>query len=403
MTTQTLGPYAPDRAIVEALSKRQPLEPRRVLDARLSAFDTYLELPVPGERSEGWRRTNFTGIDLSPVEPERAVCDFSVAPPDSGRGLVVDLLEEGVARGGAPGVLNTDAGLSISKFSSLAQALWFSGGIIDIPAGFQATAPIVVDWKSGTYPRLEIHVGKGARASVLEMSSLPGLLTTGIVDIYVEDDAHLTYVHAQNAPRDAVVFSHQRARLGRNAKLITLNFAIGGKLSRADVEVNLAGQGAESDMLGLVFGEGDQQFAFQTLQGHHAPDTRSDLLYKSALDDRSHSAYTGVISIGHDAPRSEAYQANRNLLLSDGARADTEPKLAILIDDVTRCTHGATVGPIDEEQLFYLRSRGIDPQAATKIIAEGFFQDVFAKVGDERLTASLQELIAPHIGRLGAN
>lgn len=400
MTTQTLGAYAPDRASVEALSDK--LLPKRVMEARLAAFDKYLALPMPGERSEGWRRTNFAGIDLSPIPPDRAVCEFTVAPADSGRGLVTDLLEEGAMRG-SPGVLNTDTGLSIAKFSALAQALWMSGGIINIPDGYEMTAPIVVDWKSGAYPRLEIHVGKGARASVLEMSSLPGRLTTGIVDIYVHDDAHLTYVHAQNAPRDAVVLSHQRARLRRNAKLITLNFAIGGKLSRADVEVNLAGQGAESDMLGLVFGEGDQQFAFQTLQGHHAPDTRSDLLYKSALDDRSHSAYTGVIEIGHDAPRSEAYQANRNLLLSDGARADTEPKLAILIDDVTRCTHGATVGPIDEEQLFYLRSRGIDPQAATKIIAEGFFQDVFAKVGDERLTASLQELIAPHIGRLGAN
>jgi Fe-S cluster assembly protein SufD len=400
MTTQTLGAYAPDRASIEALSDK--LFPKRVMEARLTAFDKYVGLPMPGERSEGWRRTNLAGIDLSPIPPDRAICEFTVAPADSGRGLVTDLLEEGVMRG-SPGVLNTDTGLSISKFSALAQALWVSGGYINIPDGYEMTAPIVVDWKSGAYPRLEIHVGKGARASVLEMSSLPGRLTTGIVDIYVHDDAHLTYVHAQNAPRDAVVFSHQRARLGRNAKLITLNFAIGGKLSRADVEVNLAGQGAESDMLGLVFGEGDQQFAFQTLQGHHAPDTRSDLLYKSALDDQSHSAYTGVIEIGHDAPRSEAYQANRNLLLSDGARADTEPKLAILIDDVTRCTHGATVGPIDEEQLFYVRSRGIDPEAATKIIAEGFFQDVFAKVGDERLTASLQELIAPHIGRLGAN
>jgi Fe-S cluster assembly protein SufD len=401
MTTQTLGAFTPDRESIEALSKRQPLEPHGVLEARVNAFEKYLALPMPGERSEGWRRTNLAGIDLSPVAPDRAICEFTVAPADSGRGLVVEVLEEGVARG-SPGVLNTDTGLSISKFSALAQAVWISGGVIDVPDGFQATAPIVVDWKSGSYPRLEIHIGKGARASVLEMSSLPGRMTTGIVDIHLADDAHLTYVHAQNAPRDTVVFSHQRARLGRNAKLITLNFAIGGKLSRADVEVNLAGQGAESDMLGLVFGEGDQQFGFQTLQGHHAPDTRSDLLYKSALDDRSHSSYTGVISIGHDAPRSEAYQANRNLLLSDGARADTEPKLAILIDDVTRCTHGATVGPIDEEQLFYLRSRGIDPQAATKIIAEGFFQDVFAKAGDERLTASLQEMIAPHIGRLGA-
>jgi Fe-S cluster assembly protein SufD len=400
MSTQTLGAYAPDRASIEALSN--VTYPDWVMEARLAAFEKYLTLPMPGERSEGWRRTNFAGIDLSPAPPDRAAFDFTVAQVDSGRGLVVEALEDAVARG-VSSVATTDVGLSISKFSALAQALWISGGAIVIPDGFQSTAPIVIEWKSGAYPRLDIHVGKGARASVLEMSSLPGRLTTGIVDIHVDDDAQLTYVHAQNAPRDTIVFTHQRAKLGRNAKLITLNFAIGGKLARADVEVNLAGQGAESDMLGLVFGEGDQQYAFQTLQGHHAPDTRSDLLYKSALDDRSHSSYTGVISIGHDAPRSEAYQANRNLLLSDGARADTEPKLAILIDDVTRCTHGATVGPIDEEQLFYLQSRGINPQAATKIIAEGFFQDVFAKVGDERLTASLQAMIAPHIGRLGSS
>jgi Fe-S cluster assembly protein SufD len=398
MSMQTLGAYAPDRASIEALAN--VTFPKQVMEARLIAFEKYLALPMPGERSEGWRRTNFAGIDLSPAEPQRAEFEFIISQADSGRGVLVEALDDAAARG-LSSVANTDVGLSISKFSALAQALWISGGAIVIPDGVEMSAPIVVDWKSGSYPRLDIHVGKGARASVLELSSLPGRLTTGIVDIHLDDDAHLTYVHAQNAPRHSIVFSHQRARLGRNAKLITLNFAIGGKLSRADVEVNLAGQGAESDMLGLVFGEGDQQFGFQTLQGHHAPDTRSDLLYKSALDDQSHSGYTGVIEIGHDAPRSEAYQANRNLLLSDGARADTEPKLAILIDDVTRCTHGATVGPIDEEQLFYLQSRGIDPQAATKIIAEGFFQDVFAKVGDERLTESLQAMIAPHIGRLG--
>ncbi|HKW44760.1 MAG TPA: Fe-S cluster assembly protein SufD [Candidatus Eremiobacteraceae bacterium] len=400
MATQTLRPYAPDRESIEARSLRLS-EPKAVLEARLAALERYAQLPLPTERSEGWRRTDFTGIDLSPVEPVHAACDITVAPADAERGVIAETLEQSVNRRTAA-VTNTDIGLSISKFSALAQAVWMSGGTIVVPAGVALSAPIIVDWISGTYPRLEIYVEKGARASVLETCSTPDRMTTGIVDIHVDDDAQLTYVHAQNAPRDAVVFSHQRARLGRNAKLVTLNFAIGGKLSRADVEVNLAGQGAESDMLGLVFGEGDQQFGFQTLQGHHAPDTRSDLLYKSALDDRSHSSYTGVISIGHDAPRSEAYQANRNLLLADGARADTEPKLAILIDDVARCTHGATVGPIDEEQLFYVRSRGIDPQAATKIIAEGFFQDVFAKVGDERLTSGLQAMIAPHIGRLGS-
>jgi len=127
------------------------------------------------------------------------------------------------------------------------------------------------------------------------------------------------------------------------------------------------------------------------------------LLFKNALDDRSHSTYTGVISIGKDAPRGEAYQANRNLLLSNGARADTEPKLEILIDDVARCTHGATIGPVDDEQLFYLRSRGIDPDTAMRMIVEGFFQEVFHKVGDERVTAGLAEMVAPHVGRLGVH
>src|SRR5579864_4954210 len=134
-------------------------------------------------------------------------------------------------------------------------------------------------------------------------------------------------------------------------------------------------------MLGLVFAEGEQQFDYHTLQGHRAPNTRSDLLFKSALDDRSHSAYTGVIIIDRGAQRSDAYQANRNLLLSEGARADTEPKLEIEADDV-RCTHGATVGPIDDEQLFYLASRGLDPETGSRLIVEGFFEEVFEKVGD---------------------
>jgi len=226
---------------------------------------------------------------------------------------------------------------------------------------------------------------------------------SGIVDIVLSDGAQLTYVHAENNPAESVIFSHQHARVARDAKLVTLNFAMGGRMSRGDIEVELVGQGAESDMLGLVFGEGEQQFDFHTLQGHRAPDTRSDLLFKNALNDRSHSTYTGVISIGKDAPRSEAYQANRNLLLSTGARADTEPKLEILIDDVARCTHGATVGPIDEEQLFYVRSRGLDTDGASRLIVDGFFEEVFQRIDDDGLIDLLRSLVAPHVERLGAH
>jgi Fe-S cluster assembly protein SufD len=153
-------------------------------------------------------------------------------------------------------------------------------------------------------------------------------------------------------------------------------------------------------MLGLVFGRGTQQFDYHTLQGHRATDTHSDLLFKSALDGHAHSLYTGVIVIEKGAQRSDAYQANRNLLLAEGARADTEPKLEIEADDV-RCTHGATVGPIDAEQLFYLASRGIDRDTAARLIVEGFFQDVLDKVGDERLTRPLETKFAPHLEHEG--
>jgi Fe-S cluster assembly protein SufD len=226
-------------------------------------------------------------------------------------------------------------------------------------------------------------------------------MTSGVTDIVVGDGGHLTYAHAQLCGPDTVTFSYQHARLARDAKLITLNFGMGGRLSKTDVEVELRGPGAESDMLGLVFADGDQQFDYHTLQGHRSPDTRSDLLYKNALDGNSHSIYTGVIVIERGAQRSNAYQANRNLLLSNGARAATEPKLEIEADDV-RCTHGATVGPIDEEQLFYLSSRGLDPEVGSRLIVEGFFQEVFEKVGEPSLTTPLHELIAPHIERLGA-
>ena len=386
-----------DRAAIET---RHPAEPADFAAARVEAFDRAEGLPYPTSRSEGWRRTELQGVAFVQRPQARTECDFDLSPDDVRAGVVVDTLDQAITREAAPNAKQVLGGLSLGKFSLLAQAAWLGGAYVSVPDGVALAAPIFARWRSGPYPRLNIVVGRNARATIVEIHDRDPGFTIGTADITLLDGAHLAYVHVQRQPREAVVFSHQHARVGRDAKLVTLNFAIGGRMSRADVEVELQGQGAESDMLGLVFGEGDQQFDFHTLQGHRAPDSRSDLLFKSALDGRSHSTYTGIISIGKDAPRSQAYQANRNLLLSSGARADTEPKLEILIDDVARCTHGATVGPVDEEQLFYLRSRGMDRQTATRMIVEGFFQEVFAKVGDERVTADLAKAIAPHVGRL---
>ena len=398
---QTISSRTIDRATIE---DGFPGVTPEQLDARLRAFDRFETIPPPTERTDGWRRTELRGIDLTPPSPAPARCKIDVPADGASKGVVATTLEDALANDRVRDAIALRPGLSLGRFSALAQAAWRGGGHIVVPAGVELSTPIIVTWDGGPYPRLHVALEHGARATIVERhdkASAP--LMSGIADIIVGEGARLTYVHVQNQPSNTIAFSHQHARVGRDAKLVTLNFAIGARMSRSDVEVELVGQGAESDMLGLIFGEGEQQFDFHTLQGHRAPDTRSDLLFKSALDDRSHSTYTGVISIGKDAPRSEAYQANRTLLLAEGARADTEPKLEILIDDVARCTHGATVGPVDDEQLFYLRSRGLDTDTASRLIVEGFFQEVFHKVGDERVTADLAKMVAPHVERLGAH
>jgi Fe-S cluster assembly protein SufD len=385
----------------ELIARIGASEPAGALDARLEALKAYEAIPFPTESTQGWRRTDLAGIDLQPESPSASECDIAISPQAREAGVKVSTLEEAVRNGAAPIVAALHTGLSIRKFSALAQSMWEKGGYVYVPAGVKIDEPIRVTWKGGAYPRLVIELDKNAQATVMDQLTFAGRLVAGKVDLVLRDGARLNYAHLQDCSRNSVVFSHQRAEIGRDAKLITLNFGLGGKLARTDVEVELLGAGAESDMLGIVFAEDNQQFDYHTLQGHRAPHTRSDLLFKAALADRSHSAYTGVIIIDRGAQRSDAYQANRNLLLSDGARADTEPMLEIEADDV-RCTHGATVGPVDEEQLFYAMTRGLEREAAARLIVEGFFAEVFEKLGAPAVTETLRKLVAPHLQRVGS-
>jgi Fe-S cluster assembly protein SufD len=400
--TETLIKNAVDAEIIKTISASEPAWLREL---RLGALERYAGLPQPTERSEGWRRLSLKETDLSPAAPSPAEFAVRVSDADRAKGIVilpvVDALglHEPLLR---EVFLRARGARSLGRFSALAEAAWQGGVLVRVPDGVTASDPIHLDLAAGAYPRVIIAVGKNARAAVTETHRESGRLTSGVVDILLEDGAHLTYAHVQECGRDTIVFSHQHARIGRDAKLVTLNFGLGGRLAKSDVEVELLGRGAHSDMLGLIFAEGSQQFDYHTLQGHRSPDTRSDLLFKAALDDESHSVYTGVIIIDKGAQRSDAYQANRNLLLGANARADTEPKLEIEADDV-RCTHGATVGPIDEEQLFYLQSRGLDVDSASRLVVDGFFQDVLDRVGDPRVTDPLREKVWPHLGRLGAH
>ncbi|MBC5824184.1 MAG: Fe-S cluster assembly protein SufD [Candidatus Eremiobacteraeota bacterium] len=378
-------------------------EPGWVRESRRAAFERYAAMPQPTERTPGWRRADLTGIDFSPAPMGASAFAVEAAAADLERGVVACSLSEALAmhervvRGALERVHRAQ---TLGKFSALAESAWREGAFVYVPDGVELSSPIHLTSSAGSYPRLLAIVGKNARASIAETHRCGSRLSAGVTDLILEDGAHLTYAHVQECGERTVALSHQRARLARDAKLVTLNFGIGGRFARADIEVELLGPGAESDMLGLVFAERSQQFDYHTVQGHRAPSTRSDLLFKSALGGSAHAVYTGVIIIEKFAQKSDAYQANRNLILSDGARADTEPMLEIEANDV-RCTHGATVGPIDEEQLFYLQSRGLDASDAARLVVEGFFAEVLQKVGDERLTGSLQEKVAPHLGRDG--
>ena len=198
--------------------------------------------------------------------------------------------------------------------------------------------------------------------------------------------------------------SSQRTLAGRDARIDTLNVGLGASVHRVDLNAKLLGPGANSEMLGLYFGDGDQHFDFNTSQDHTEPNTGSDLLYKGALDGNSRAVFRGVIRVFPGAQRTDAYQTNRNLLLSPGARADSLPNLEIEADDV-KCSHGATIGELDAEAKFYLMSRGLDQVQAERLVVLGFLGEVLAKLPlggvVDKVTGVIEEKLSP--GRVRAS
>jgi Fe-S cluster assembly protein SufD len=184
-----------------------------------------------------------------------------------------------------------------------------------------------------------------------------------------------------------------RAHLDRDATLASLVVALGGGLGKVDVESQLLGPGASSEMLGLYFGTNGQHIDFHTLQEHRAPHTTSDLLYKGAVKDTARSVFAGLIRVHQGAQKTNAFQANRNLILSEGARSDSIPKLEIMANDL-RCTHGSATSRLNEEHIFYLMSRGLPRRRAVFMIVEGFFTDVLDRVPLDRVRAYLGARIA---------
>lgn len=427
-----------NRAAVEAFSRRRG-EPDWLREARLAAWERYQALPKPTTRDEGWRRTDLSALDLdrlaSPSEVPSAGDEGDLAgligEAGSQTGLLVlrngqavrrelsdKLAERGVllmsladAVAQRPELVRDhltrgQLGARESKFDALAAAVWNDGVLLYVPPGVNVESPLqVVHWDDapGSSLALTLIIAEEASSVVLVDSyasppDKPESLTGGEVYVVAKPAARVSYVHLQERDEQAWNLMSLRSEQERDSALNWMTLSLGSRTSRNELNCSLGGQGAEADLVGLVFGHNDQHFDLESVQDHLGSDTRSDLLHKVALRDRSSSNFTGLIRVGLHALRTASNQESRNLLLDPGARADADPKLEILNSDVTRCGHGAALGPVDDEMLFYLMTRGLSHDEAERLIVEGFFEPLVTRVPlesvRERLWAAIHRKLA---------
>ncbi len=281
--------------------------------------------------------------------------------------------------------MGTCSDASPDAFTVLHDAFLAGGAFVKVPRGVVVERPIVVlHWSEGdglaSFPHTLVVAEDGAQVTVFDRygstdtgAGSTGHLVDAVVELVVGDNAHVRYLSVQEHGPRTWQIALQRAHIGRDATLKSSVVALGGAYARLRSESLLAGSGAESDLTAVYFGDGHQMLDFRTLQDHDAPNTRSDLLFKGAVEDTAQSVYSGLIRIRPEAQKSVAFQTNRNLVLTEGAEAKSVPNLEIEADDV-KCSHASTVGPVDDDQLYYLATRGVAPEEAERLIVLGLLR-----------------------------
>ncbi len=376
--------------------------------ARADLLERYRALPLPTTKDESWRFTDLKGFDPETFSANGA-SEVAAAP------VLLELEAAGVVRvseGGleidrAPEGIRFEALAdhprlgelvgSDEKFAAHNAAEWKHGLLVHVPKDVVLEQPLLVrivnSVEGGSlFWRLLIVAEPGSRFSVIEeyASAAPGLsgYVNAAVEIFVEDAAKVEYVSVQNVSQETWHFGSHHARVGRDAELDWVTAGFGSKKGKTRIQNDLAGQGATSRVTGAYFADGEQHLDYDTFQEHIAPNTTSDFAFKGALRDESRAVWRGMIRVEKDAQKTNAYQENRNLLLSKQAHADSIPGLEIMANDV-RCTHGATLGQVDREQLFYLMARGLSRGEAERLIVRGFFQDVLDRIELEPVREAL--------------
>lgn len=286
-----------------------------------------------------------------------------------------------------------------SRFTALHYAYQRGGVLVEVGANVEVAEPvrIVRDLTAAQLaaPHTLIITGANSQVEVIEdyRSSDEAILVIPAIEILLGEGSRLRYTALHRWGKHTKVFSEQRTIAQRDATLTGTSVVTSGQLIKGHIESSLVGRGALSELFGVFLGDGDTQVDYYTLQDHIGPDTRSDLLFKSALKGRSRSAYYGLTRVGLGARNSDANQEDRNLLLSREARADSDPVLEILTSEVIRCTHGATTGPVDDEQLFYLESRGIPKVEAEALLVRAFLTQVLTRISNETFRQELEGIL----------
>jgi Fe-S cluster assembly protein SufD len=382
--------------------------------SRSDALAAYERLPIPDTTEEHWRFTDLRGFDPSAFQP-------GTVPGNEGVTTMLDLDVAGYAT-------VTENGLEIAKapegvtfellseedthlyslvgwdekFAAHNAAMWKHGLLVRVPKGVQLEKPLYVRVAvtGQTFWRLVVVAEEGARASLIEEYASPAADTAAysnaVTELFVEQNAKLEYVSLQNLSRETWHFASHHARVERDGELDWVAGGFGSKKGKTRIQNDLNGPGATSRVTGAYFADGEQHLDYDTFQEHIAPDCESDFAFKGALRDTATAVWRGMIRVEPNAQKTNAYQECRNLMLSPTTHAVPIPGLEIMANDV-RCTHGATVGRVDREQLFYLMARGLTRPEAERLIVRGFFQDVLDRIElepvREAVTAALEARI----------
>jgi Fe-S cluster assembly protein SufD len=408
-------------------------------DQQREAWQQFESLPNPTRKDQAWRFSNVGLLDLAPFkisaplseDDRRNVLKYSrgldqyagrmifandqliqrdvVSEDLKKRGVIFQPLERAMVEHAdlfRKYFMSTEATLGSAKFAALHKALVSSGTFLFVPRGLEIKEPIeIFHWlrhdNMSVFPHLLLVTDELAKVTVIEhfrsCDQRTAGFACGVNDLIAGPGAKVNYVCAQNWAENVIALQMNSTTVDHDASAMSLNLHLGGKYSRFESLSRLIGDGGRSDLLAVAVAKHQQEFDARTLQDHISPHTASDLLYKNALDDRARTTFGGLIRVEPHAHFTDAYQKVRNLLLSDDAEANSMPGLEILADNV-KCSHGATSGQIDEDELFYLRTRGIPTKVAQRLLVTGFLDEVIKRLDHpaiaEHLHRSIEEKFA---------